>query len=431
MTNESLIAQSVFFDQTYYSGQLTEPLPTDMTPALHYLDQGWRQGLDPGPLFSTLRYFWRNEDVRKAGLNPLLHYLKWGLNEGRRAWSSPEVMRWQQPWFANPQRALDETELNKGSWPRLKVGDAVVVYAHSQGHFVFRQFQTMLIQAFKAIGIKASAADETSPLPNPASKLAFVLAPHDFFFLPGSPDASAPAFSDAILINTEQMPSRWFARIMPLLFKARHVLDMNVQTAASLCRLGINARFLPMGYVPENDIFQMPESLQQCDIDVLWVGSNSKRRHDWFNRHQASLKKHQSFVRLVGVVGALDQANPDTIGPLQYATLARRAKIHLNIHHFNMPYFEWQRIMHYGLMQGTAVVTETAPRVPGLQPGVHYLEANKEHIPELVDWLLQATDGQSTLRNISNAGREAAIQTYSLSHTLAALFAISAVAKKS
>lgn len=429
-TDETLIANSVFFDAAYYCRQLAEPLDADTTPAAHYLTRGWRQGLDPGPIFSTRCYFWRNPDVEKAGVNPLLHYLQFGLAEGRRAWSSAEVMRWQQPWFANPQRAINETELNKGPWPQLNPGDVVVIYAHSQGHFVFRQFQTMLVQAFQAIGIKALAADEMTPTQLIKPVLALVIAPHDFFFLTGAPEITDPRFSRAILINTEQMPSRWFAQIMPLLFKATHVLDMNLQTVASLCRLGINSRFLPLGFVPENEIFKKASVEQEKDIDLLWIGSNSKRRYDWFGQHQPSLSRHKLFVRLVGVVGALNENNPDAISPLQYAALARRTKIQLNIHHFNMPYFEWQRIMHYGLMQGNCVVTETSPRVPGLQPGVHYLEADKDRIPALVDWLLSSPEGQQKLAQVSKAGRETAINVYNLSQTLVSLFAAAKVSGK-
>jgi hypothetical protein len=422
--NDSLIGQSVFFDEAYYRAQLASPLPAGTSAAMHYLHHGWRQGLDPGPLFSTSRYLWRNEDVRHASLNPLLHYLKEGLTEGRRAWSSAEVMRWQQPWFHQPEIALAETEKSKAAWPTLQKGDSVTVYCHSQGHFVFRQFQDLLVQAFSDIGVTAIAADETLPAKNTGAALSMVLAPHDFFCLEGAPDVSDPRFSDALLINTEQMPSRWFARILKLLFKAPFVLDMNLQTTASLCRLGINARFLPLGYTPKNAIFQTNLIEQNRDIDLLWIGSNSKRRQGWAQQHQDSFRRHRSFVRLIGVVGALSDKHPSAISPMQYTLLARRAKIQLNIHHFNMPYFEWQRIVHYGLLQGNCVLTETSPRVPGLQPGIDYLEASKEDIPSLLDWLLASSEGQRKREEVRHAGRDHAMKNFHLGRTLAALFSV-------
>jgi hypothetical protein len=109
---------------------------------------------------------------------------------------------------------------------------------------------------------------------------------------------------------------------------------------------------------------------------------------------------------------------------MQYTLLARRAKIQLNIHHFNMPYFEWQRIVHYGLLQGNCVLTETSPRVPGLQPGIDYLEASKEDIPSLLDWLLASSEGQRKREEVRHAGRDHAMKNFHLGRTLAALFSV-------
>jgi hypothetical protein len=424
--NDSLIAQSVFFDDAYYRAQLLSPLPAEMSPASHYLNHGWLQGLDPGPLFSTSRYLRRHKDVRTAGLNPLLHYLQHGIDEGRRAWSSEEVMRWQRPWFSHPEQALAETEKAIATWPQLRRGDRVLVYCHSQGHFVFQQFQHMIVQALTDIGVDAVAADEHFSAQAPEPALSLVLAPHDFFCLDGAPSLTDRRFANAVLINTEQMPSRWFAHILKHLFNAPFVLDMNVQTAASLCRLGIRARFLPMGYLPQNEIFRASPSESTRDIDVLWVGSNSKRRQSWAEQHRDMFGRYKSFVRLVGVVGALSAAHPSAITPMQYTQLARRTKIQLNLHHFNMPYFEWQRIVHYGLLQGNCVLTEISPRVPGLTPGIDYLEAAKEDIPSLLDWLLGSAEGQRKLHEVRCAGQVNARKAYQLGRTLAELFRVGA-----
>ncbi len=54
-----------------------------LDPVLHYLLVGARQGLDPGPDFSTEAYVAANPDVAAAGLNPLAHYLAHGRAEGR------------------------------------------------------------------------------------------------------------------------------------------------------------------------------------------------------------------------------------------------------------------------------------------------------------------------------------------------------------
>ena len=49
----------------------------------HYLFSGAQEGRDPGPVFSTSGYLETYPDVLASGVNPLLHYLKFGRAEGR------------------------------------------------------------------------------------------------------------------------------------------------------------------------------------------------------------------------------------------------------------------------------------------------------------------------------------------------------------
>jgi hypothetical protein len=44
---------------------------------------GFRNGCNPSPLFDTDYYLGTYPDVAAAGVNPLIHYLKWGRAEGR------------------------------------------------------------------------------------------------------------------------------------------------------------------------------------------------------------------------------------------------------------------------------------------------------------------------------------------------------------
>lgn len=52
-------------------------------PLIHYLSIGAKRGLDPNEKFSTSDYLLLNPDVKQATCNPLIHYVVYGLNEGR------------------------------------------------------------------------------------------------------------------------------------------------------------------------------------------------------------------------------------------------------------------------------------------------------------------------------------------------------------
>ena len=55
-----------------------------LEPLLHFCRYGWREGRWPNRYFDPAWYLQCNPDVRAAELNPLLHYVRDGDREGRR-----------------------------------------------------------------------------------------------------------------------------------------------------------------------------------------------------------------------------------------------------------------------------------------------------------------------------------------------------------
>ena len=75
-----LVADSEFFELEFYLRQRPGLAAADLHAAIEdYLVRGWRSEADPGPGFSGSYYLSINRDVADAGINPLLHYLKYGL----------------------------------------------------------------------------------------------------------------------------------------------------------------------------------------------------------------------------------------------------------------------------------------------------------------------------------------------------------------
>lgn len=73
------------FDVSFYLSQ--DPPLDGYDPLTHYVIKGWRQGLRPNPAFQPTEYIERYADVRKAGVEPLTHFLAHGVFE-RRLYSS-------------------------------------------------------------------------------------------------------------------------------------------------------------------------------------------------------------------------------------------------------------------------------------------------------------------------------------------------------
>lgn len=79
--NKNIIENSLLFDAAWYCK--TYGFGKYLDAAAHYLNIGWRENKNPSPFFSTADYLKKYPDVADAKINPLLHFEKFGLKEGR------------------------------------------------------------------------------------------------------------------------------------------------------------------------------------------------------------------------------------------------------------------------------------------------------------------------------------------------------------
>lgn len=70
---------SPFFDVEYYLTQ--KPDLKGQDPLTHYLVEGSSQGLKPNPNFDPVQYLRANAEAREAGLDPLIHFVRFGQEE--------------------------------------------------------------------------------------------------------------------------------------------------------------------------------------------------------------------------------------------------------------------------------------------------------------------------------------------------------------
>lgn len=84
------IKKSDFFDPAYYLLEYPDCRRADVDPLWHFVRFGWKEGRNPSPQFDTSYYLRKNPDVRHAGMNPLVHFIKYGQAEGRAIKASGE-----------------------------------------------------------------------------------------------------------------------------------------------------------------------------------------------------------------------------------------------------------------------------------------------------------------------------------------------------
>jgi hypothetical protein len=73
---KKLIARSGFFDRGWYLKHNPDVAAAQIDPLEHYTLYGGLEGRDPGPNFDSDKYSNTYEEVKQAGVNPLIHYLQ-------------------------------------------------------------------------------------------------------------------------------------------------------------------------------------------------------------------------------------------------------------------------------------------------------------------------------------------------------------------
>jgi hypothetical protein len=79
-----IIKKSGLFDEEYYLRAYPDVRKADIDPLWHFVKFGWREGRNPSKDFDLNYYLTIYPDVKEAGINPVVHYVKWGKKEGRR-----------------------------------------------------------------------------------------------------------------------------------------------------------------------------------------------------------------------------------------------------------------------------------------------------------------------------------------------------------
>ena len=81
--NIRLLEDSALFNKEWYLQNYFDFKKTHETPEEHFLSLGYLEGKQPSEHFDGLSYLKAYPDVAERGVNPLVHYLKYGQKEGR------------------------------------------------------------------------------------------------------------------------------------------------------------------------------------------------------------------------------------------------------------------------------------------------------------------------------------------------------------
>jgi hypothetical protein len=248
-------------------------------------------------------------------------------------------------------------------------------YVHSRG---FEETALALSESFGQLGYAAPIVTDPAAIEG----CAVVLGTNLLKYIP------RPHPENLILYNLEQVQlgSPWFDQAQVELLRHYPVWDYSSRNIQALAALGIKATKCGIGYSPA--LTRIPHSLVQ-DIDVAFIGSISERRAVVL---EALRRRGMKVFAGAGLYGSERDA------------VFGRAKIVLNLHHYEAQVFEIVRVS-YLLANRLCVVSETGldhELESPLRNGVAFV--NYRELVAVCHHLLQRPEER---RRLANAGFDA------------------------
>ncbi|MFI4992212.1 MAG: glycosyltransferase [Solirubrobacterales bacterium] len=261
---------------------------------------------------------------------------------------------------------MSVTSINRSDSPELNDSpELVFTLARGQNRF-FVELAEALVYELERLNV--SACIEMSggfPLPHDRRVHVF-LPPHEYVALSGH-RLPPRLLRRSIVISAEQPKSEFFAANVALARDAGAVFDINRRAVRAYASSDVQTEHLQMGYTEPWDRFVAGV---EKDIDVLFLGRLTPRRATALASYAGVLERFRCHI------GLSDNSRPNVSSGATFVAgerkldLLARAKVLINIHGEDEPYFEWLRAAE-AICAGCVMVSERSTDLEPLQWGRH------------------------------------------------------------
>jgi len=139
-----IIKKSGLFDEGYYLKSYEDVRKADIDPIKHYIKNGWKEGRNPSANFDTNFYLETYTDVRKSRINPLVHFVRYGRQEGRAI--NRHEDEYIKEYYTIKQSNLFDEEYYLQTYPDIHGIDSIdhyIKYGWREGRNPRKDFNTI------------------------------------------------------------------------------------------------------------------------------------------------------------------------------------------------------------------------------------------------------------------------------------------------
>jgi hypothetical protein len=193
----SKVEESGLFEPGYYRANYRSGISHPDDLLFDYISAFKRDpDRDPGRLFSTRYYLDTHRDVKN--MHPFVHYIEYGMNEGRAAFSPEKVNA-----FLSDAGYVDLHSF----FDILPCDRAINILYWEEGNFFFADIAHYLEQLLTELGFEVAVRTDSPD----DDGLNLVIAPHEYCALGPGRLWSPEQYADAVYVSTEQWQTSWFA----------------------------------------------------------------------------------------------------------------------------------------------------------------------------------------------------------------------------
>ncbi len=271
----------------------------------------------------------------------------------------------------------------------------VCLVSASRQNVFFAEILEAFGDALRENGIEIERSVDCFPAPEPG--LVCLYVPHEFHSLVEQLAHPTPEqLRRSIALCTEQPGTPWFDITRVIAAQTGAAIDINALGAEELCRQGVAATYVPLGYVPAWDHWHRQE--RPRSVDMAFLGGYTERRALALARCSPVLAEHKAAIYLTET-GVPHQADsPYFLSFERKWELMADARVILNVHRGELGYLEWHRVIG-AIQNGCVVLSERAIGDDPLVPGEHYVSSRFGDIPSVLGGLLEDSDRLERIRN--------------------------------
>lgn len=261
-----------------------------------------------------------------------------------------------------------------------------VCFVHaSQQNVFFAELLGAFADAVAARGLEVETS--TDCFAPAADDLVYVFVPHEYHpLVQGDSHPRWHQLRRTVAICTEQPGTVWFDRTAAVAAECGGAVDINELGVRELRRRGVNARLVPLGYVPAWDSWGGDETVER-PIDLTFMGGHTDRRALALARCGSVLQDRRCALHVFETSRPHQSDSTHFLSGDRKWSALRSARSLLNVHRGELGYLEWQRVIG-AMVNGCVVITEHSLGYAPLVAGEHFVSAAFDDLPHVVAALL-------------------------------------------